>query len=55
MVLFDGTTVSSFITQPEELGFSYSFVSEDEIWFSQDYEQVEKDYLVLYKTRLVSK
>jgi len=55
MVLFDGKTVSSFITQPEELGFSYSFVSEDEIWFSQDYEQVEKDYLVLYKTRLVSK
>lgn len=54
IVLFDGKSLSSIINQPKELGYTYVFISEDEIWFSQDYEQAEKDYLVLYKTRIVS-
>ncbi|MDX5337742.1 MAG: hypothetical protein LPK25_01865 [Cyclobacteriaceae bacterium] len=55
MVIFDGKTLSSIIREPEELGHSFVFVSENEIWFTPDYDLVEKDYLVLYKTRLVSK
>ncbi|WP_075350575.1 hypothetical protein [Algoriphagus marinus] len=55
LVLFDGKSVSPIIQKPKGLGFVYEFISEEEIWFSPDYQEVEKDYVVIYKTRLVSK
>ena len=55
LVLFDGKSVSPIIEKPEGLGFVYGFISEEEIWFSPDYQEVEKDYVVIYKTRLVQK
>jgi hypothetical protein len=55
LVLFDGKSVSPIIQKPKGLGFVYEFVSEEEIWFSPDYQEVEKDYVVIYKTRLVQK
>jgi hypothetical protein len=55
LVLFDGKSVSPIIQKPKGLGFVYEFISEEEIWFSPDYQEVEKDYVVIYKTRLVQK
>ncbi len=55
LILFDGKSTSPIIQKPEQLGFVYQFISEDEIWFSPDYEKTEKDYVVLYKTRLIEK
>ncbi|HSF53755.1 MAG TPA: hypothetical protein VLA71_08395 [Algoriphagus sp.] len=54
MVLFDGKSISTLIKKPFELGYTLKFISEDEIWFTPNYSEVEKDYVVLYKTRLVS-
>lgn len=53
-ILFDGKSVSSLIKKPKSLGFTYEFISEDEIWFSANFEETENDYSVLYKTRIVS-
>ncbi len=53
-ILFDGKSVSSLIKKPKSLGFTYEFISEDEIWFSANFEETENDYSVIYKTRLVS-
>ncbi len=54
-VLFDGKTISNLIEKKSEIGNLGKFMSKKEIWFSTDYYKVEKDYVVLYKTRLVSK
>jgi|GEM_PF-554095 len=54
-VLFDGKSVSKLIKKPESLGFTFKFISEEEIWFTPDFELTEKDYSVIYKTKLVSK
>lgn len=54
-ILFDGKTNSPFIEKRTEIGSLGKFISEDEIWFTPNYSEVEKDYVVLYKTRLVSK
>lgn len=53
-VLFDGKSVSSLIKKPISLGFTYEFISEDEIWFSSNFEEIENDYTVIYKTRIIS-
>lgn len=53
-ILFDGKSLSSLIKKPKSLGFTYEFISEDEIWFSPDFENVENDYSVIYKTRIIS-
>lgn len=55
LVLFDGTEISQIIAKPAYLGNVNHAVSKDEIWFSPDFEQIENDYTVIYKTRLVSK
>lgn len=55
IVLFDGNSISSLIEKPIELGYTHKFISEDEIWFTPNYSESEKDYVVLYKTRLISK
>lgn len=55
LILFDGIDISRIITKPTPLGNVNHVVSKDEIWFSPDFEQVENDYSVIYKTRLVSK
>ncbi len=54
-ILFDGKTISSFIEKRPEIGSLGKLISEDEIWFTPNYSEVEKDFVVLYKTRLVSK
>lgn len=54
-ILFDGKSLSPLIKKPISLGFTYEFISEDEIWFSANFEEIENDYSVIYKTRLVSK
>lgn len=54
-VFFDGKEVSSLIKKQKELGMMGKYISEAEIWFSPDYSEVEKDYVVIYKTRLISK
>lgn len=54
-VLFDGKSISNLIEMKPEIGNLGKFISKEEIWFSPDYYEVEKDYVVLYKTRLVSK
>lgn len=54
MVLFDGKSISPIIQKPMELGYTHKFISEDEIWFTPNYSEVEKDYVVFYKTRLVA-
>jgi len=54
MVLFDGEEISSIISKPDVLGNLSLANSRDEIWFSPNFEEVENDYSVLYKTRLVS-
>lgn len=54
-ILFDGKSVSKLIMKPESLGFTFKFISEEEIWFTPDFELTEKDYSVIYKTRLVAK
>ena len=54
-VLFDGKSVSKFITKPEALGFAFNFISEEEVWFTPNFEYAENDYSVIYKTRIVSK
>ncbi|MFN3761104.1 MAG: hypothetical protein ACK4SF_17965 [Algoriphagus aquaeductus] len=53
-ILFDGKSLSSLIKKPKSLGFTYEFISEDEIWFTPDFENVENDYSVIYKTRIIS-
>lgn len=54
-ILFDGKTISNLIKKKPEIGNLGKFISEEEIWFTPNYSEVEKDYVVLYKTRLVSK
>jgi hypothetical protein len=54
-VLFDGKSVSKVITKPESLGFTFKFISEEEIWFTPNFDYTEKDYSVIYKTRIVAK
>ena len=54
-ILFDGKSISNLIEKKPEIGNLGKFISKEEIWFSPDYYEVEKDYVVLYKTRLVSK
>ncbi|MCS5490374.1 hypothetical protein [Algoriphagus limi] len=53
-ILFDGTQVSPIIEKPEILGTLSKYVSNDEIWFSLNFEEAENDYSVIYKTRLVT-
>jgi hypothetical protein len=50
-----GNSLAHLSKKEEGLGFNFVFISEDEIWFTPDYEVQEKDYVVFYKTRLVSK
>ena len=52
LVVFDGNAVSQIIDKPNQLGFTYKFVSEDEIWFTPDFDLFEKDHVVIYKTRI---
>ncbi|WP_339758797.1 hypothetical protein [Algoriphagus aquimarinus] len=54
-VLFDGKSVSKVIMKPKSLGFTFKFISEEEIWFTPNFEYAENDYSVIYKTRLVAK
>ncbi len=54
-VVFDGKTFSSLIKKQKKLGMMGKYISETEIWFSTDYMEVEKDYVVIYKTRLISR
>ena len=54
-ILFDGKTISPLIARRPEIGSLGKLISENEIWFTPNYSEVEKDYIVLYKTRLVSK
>ncbi|REG90558.1 hypothetical protein [Algoriphagus antarcticus] len=54
-VLFDGKEISQLITKPEILGNLNKYISKDEIWFSLNFSEAEKDYSVIYKTRLVAK
>jgi len=55
LTIFDGKNLSPFIEKEEILGSLNKFVSKDEIWFALNFEEVENDYSVLYKTRLVAK
>jgi len=55
LVLFDGKDISPIIEKPEQLGYINKFISRDEIWFSLNFSQSEKDYSIIYKTRLVQK
>lgn len=55
LVLFDGTEISRIISKPIFLGNIDHLVSKDQIWFSPNFEEIENDYSVIYKTRLVSK
>ncbi|GMQ25159.1 hypothetical protein Aoki45_18410 [Algoriphagus sp. oki45] len=54
-VLFNGNQVSPVIIKSEQLGNINSIYSQEEIWFSPDFEKVENDYSVIYKTRLISR
>ena len=54
-VLFDRKSISQIINKPESLGFTFKFISEEEIWFTPNFEYAENDYSVIYKTRIVSK
>lgn len=55
LAIYDGKSLSPIIEKEELLGTMGKFVSTDEIWFSLNFEEVENDYSVLYKTRLVEK
>ncbi|MBN7817856.1 hypothetical protein [Algoriphagus pacificus] len=52
-VIFDGTSVSPIIEKNDLLSTIGKFVSTDEIWFNLNFSEVENDYSVIYKTRLV--
>ncbi|MBN3522143.1 hypothetical protein JYB62_19225 [Algoriphagus lutimaris] len=54
-VIFDGQMVSSLIKKNELLSNMAKFVSKDEIWFNLNFSEVENDYSVIYKTRIVQK
>jgi hypothetical protein len=54
-VVFDGKTISSLVKKQKNLGNIDKYISNAEIWFSPDYSEVEKDYVVIYKTRLISR
>jgi hypothetical protein len=54
-VVFDGKTISSLVKKHKNLGNIDKHISDAEIWFSPDYSEVEKDYVVIYKTRLISR
>lgn len=54
-VVFDGKAVSSLVKKHKYLGNIDKYISNAEIWFSPDYSEVEKDYVVIYKTRLISR
>ncbi len=54
-VVFDGKTISSLVKKQKNLGNIDKYISDAEIWFSPDYSEVEKDYVVIYKTRLISR
>jgi len=53
-VVFNGNSISKGIKEPEPLGSIAKIISKDEIWFNLDYSNVENDYSVIYKTRLVA-
>jgi hypothetical protein len=54
-ILFNGKAFSQPISKSSHLGYINLSKSLDEIWFSPNFDQVENDYSVIYKTRLVSK
>ncbi|SIO13043.1 hypothetical protein [Algoriphagus halophilus] len=54
-VIFDGQAVSKLIEKNELLSNLAKFVSRDEIWFNLNFSEVENDYSVIYKTRIVQK
>lgn len=54
-VLFNGKEISHIISKAIILGNVNHATSKEEIWFSPNFEEVENDYSVIYKTRLVSK
>ncbi|RAI91945.1 6-bladed beta-propeller [Algoriphagus yeomjeoni] len=54
-VLFDGESVSKIIEKNELLSNIAKIASRDEIWFNLNFSEVEKDYSVIYKTRIVEK
>lgn len=54
-VVFDGKEISSLVKKHKNLGNIDKYISDAEIWFSPDYSEVEKDYVVIYKTRLISR
>lgn len=54
-VLYDGSSVSRIIEEHPNLGFMGKFISKDKIWFSLDFQEVEKDYSIFYKTKILSK
>lgn len=55
MILFDGKHISQPIVKPEILGQLSKYISLKEIWFSLNFSEAEKDYVVIYKTRLISR
>lgn len=52
-VVFNGSSISKGIKEPELLGNIAKVISREEIWFNLDYSKFENDYSVIYKTRLV--
>ncbi|MHA7130992.1 hypothetical protein [Algoriphagus namhaensis] len=54
-ILFDLQNSSPIIKKPEVLGSINKVISRDEIWFSLDFANVEQDYTVIYKTRIISR
>ena len=54
-VVFDGKAISSLIKKHKNLGNIDKYISDAEIWFSPNSSVVEKDYVVIYKTRLISR
>jgi hypothetical protein len=55
MILFDGTALSPIIEKPELLGYITKVRSKEEIWFTLNFTEFEKDYSVMYKTKLIQK
>lgn len=55
IIFFDGKDISPAITKPVILGNISKYLSKDEVWFSLNFAEVEKDYSVIYKTRVVEK
>mgnify|MGYP000445205550 CR=1 FL=1 len=55
VLIFDGNSLSHSIEKDPILGTMNKVVSKDEVWFSLNFEEVENDYSVIYKTRIVAK